>query len=135
MNSRDKLMMLRETVEPMARAHLSEMGGAGQMAAAFLAPQAEAFIERFCARPPEDIDDEISKIITFLGRLRSDDAVALLCTPAGTSTIDVPGLADAVAGELDPLCGPDLHHGPDQDGQELSGQGAVPLGGGAAAGH
>lgn len=111
MNSKQKLSQLKEMVEPTARAYLAEMGGMGAMAAAFLAPQAEAFVERFLDRSADVIDDELARIIDFVGKLRSDEAAAVVAHPEGARYLDVAAYELAPAG--DRVSAPGLHHGQD----------------------
>jgi hypothetical protein len=115
MNSREKLSQLKEMAEPMARTYLADLGGVGAMAAALLAPQAEVFVERFLNLPADVIDAELARIVDFVGRLRSDDAPAVVAHPGGAIYLDAnprPGeVCLAPAG--DRVSAPGFRHGQD----------------------
>jgi hypothetical protein len=110
------------------------------MAAAFVVPQVEGYVDRHLARPAHELDAELAKAIDFLARLRSDDAGPLIAGAGGAFDFTVTGRQPSELGlELvgvvrTPVRAPGVLDGGDPDGQVDAGEGAVPLGGGAPAG-
>ncbi|MGH9042680.1 MAG: hypothetical protein ACRDZ3_20890 [Acidimicrobiia bacterium] len=91
-----------------------------------MTPLVETWIDDYIGRPPEVLDAELAAIIDVIGRLRSDDARAVVAHPDGARWLDPAAYELVPAG--DPLRGSDLRHGQVGDGQVASGPDGVPLG-------
>ena len=136
MNATEKLRLQKEMLEPVAREWLREISGGGPvqaMAAAMMTPLVEAWIDDYVGRPAEVLDAELAGIIDFVGRLRSDDARAVVALPDGARWLDPAAYELVPAG--DRLRGPDLRDRQDAVGEVAAGPDGVPLGGGASADH
>jgi hypothetical protein len=96
-----------------------------------MTPLVEAWIDDYVNRPSEVLDAELAGIIDFVGRLRSDDAQAIVALPDGARWLDAAAYELVPAG--DPLRGPDLRDRQERDRQIAPGPDGVPLGGGAPA--
>lgn len=135
MDAQEKLSALRATLEPMARMWLEEaagqMGPVAGVAVAFLTPQVEGWVDRFVARPADELDADLVRLIDFAARLRSDGAHAILCDSNGARHLAAAGYEVGIAG--DPVRAQNLPGGEDPVGQVAPGTGPLPLGGGAPA--
>jgi hypothetical protein len=96
------------------------------MAVSMMTPLVEAWVDEFLARPADVIDAELAGLIDFLGRLRSDDARAVVAHPDGARWLDPAAYELVPAGDW--LRPPDLRHGPLGDGQVPPGSDDLPLG-------
>src|SRR4051812_23043111 len=129
-DSREKLSALRGALEPELRSRLEALGVAGGMAAAFLAPQVEAWCDRQLAREPADLDRAIAAGIAFLGGLRSDDAPSLIVSAGDASYAE--RCTDGCAGgvhPIDPLRASGVRDGSHQDGEIDAGPRDLPVSG------
>jgi hypothetical protein len=129
-NAREKLTLQKELLEPMAQGWLKEMASGGGyaigMAVSMMTPMVEAWVDEFLARPADVIDLELAGLIDFLGRLRSDDARAIVAGPDGARWVDPAAYELAPAGDW--LRPPDLRDRPVGNGQVHAGPEDLPLG-------
>jgi hypothetical protein len=86
----------------------------------------EAWVDGFLARPPDDLDAELAQIIDFVGRLRSDDARAVVAHPDGARWLDAAAYELVPAG--DRLCPAGVRDGAERNGQIVAGPDGVPFG-------
>lgn len=129
----EKLAVTRATLEPELRRMVEDQGLATRMALAAVLPDLERRLDAYLALPAEELDGAIARAIDVLCRHRSDCAGAIVATPAGAFYGEfVEDAGGLVPGH--PVRGPHLRDGSDPDGQEHLGPGAVPVGGGPAAG-
>lgn len=144
MNANEKLNLLREQLEPTLREQLKAAGPAASMAAAFIVPQVEGYVDRHLARPTDELDAELANAIDYLGRLRSDDASPLITGAGGAFTLVVTdrrpvsdeypgGLLELVGIVGAPVRASGVPDGSDPDREVDAGAGALPLSSGPAA--
>lgn len=127
MDSRQKLSRLRTELEPLLRQKLEGLGPMGAFAAGFVQPQVEALCDDWLSRDAAELDARIAALVDALGRLRSDDAPAILCRPDGShyASYEI-GASGWLPGH--PVRGPAVHLRGDPHGKVDPGPTDVPLG-------